>query len=313
MPDTHSSPRPIVIDCDPGTDDAIALWLALASPVLDVRMVTVVGGNAGLGATLPNARAIVGLTGRPVPVVAGAHRPLLGTFTPEPRVHGEDGIGGVALPEGPGPTPGIAADAIRALLRESAPASITLVGIGPATNLALALATEPALADRVAEVVLMTGAWGEGNATPSAEFNAWSDPEALAVVLACGRPTTMATLELTAQAFCTPSWLAELAGSDGGVCARAAHAVMSAVPQSRRFAEAGHPEHDACALMWLVEPDLFTHRMCHVTVELSGSGRGRTVVDRWARGSGTPNVRLLETVRRAGFFDVLRTALVSLP
>ena len=312
MPDIHPSPRPVVIDCDPGTDDAIALWLALASPALDVRLVTVVGGNAGLAATLPNARAIVGLAGRAVPVVAGADRPLLGAFTSEPHVNGADGIGGVTLPEGPLAALGIAADVIRTLLRDAAPASITLVGIGPATNIALALATEPALADRVAEIVLMSGACGEGNVTPSAEFNAWSDPEALAVVLACGRPITLATLELTAQAFCTPAWLAELAAADGGACARAAQAVMSSVPQSRRFAEAGHPEHDACAVMWLVAPELFTHRMCHVAVELAGQGRGRTVVDRWARGGETSNVRLLETVRRTEFFAVLRTALVSM-
>ena len=305
------NPRSVIIDCDPGTDDAVALWLALASPGLDVRMVTVVGGNAGLAATLPNARAIVGLTGRVVPVVAGADRPLLGAFTPEPRVHGADGIGGVVLPEGPPAAPGIVADAIRAVLRDAGPHSVTLVGIGPATNIALALATEPALASHVAEIVLMSGAWGEGNVTPSAEFNAWSDPEALAVVLACGRPITMATLELTAQAFCTPAWLAELAASGGGACARAAHAVMSAVPRSRRFAEDGHPEHDACAVMWLVAPELFTHRMCHVAVELAGVSRGRTVVDRWGRGGGTPNVRLLETMERAGFFMKLKQALVS--
>lgn len=302
---------PVVIDCDPGTDDAIALWLALASPALDVRMVSVVGGNAGLAATLPNARAIVGLSGRAVPVVAGADRPLLGAFTSAPHVHGEDGIGGVVLPEGPPAAPGIAADAIRALLRAAAPASVTLVGIGPATNLALVLATEPALAGRVAEIVLMTGAWGEGNITASAEFNAYSDPEALAVVLACGRPVTMAGLELTAQAFCTPAWLAELAAAGGGACARAALAVMRALPDSRRFPMPGHPQHDACAVMWLVAPELFTHRMCHVEVELAGVSRGRTVVDRWGRGDGVPQVRVLETLRADGFFARLKQALIE--
>ncbi|MDR3415794.1 MAG: nucleoside hydrolase, partial [Nevskia sp.] len=181
-----------MIDTDPGTDDAIALWLALASPELDVRLVSVVGGNAGLARTLPNARAIVGLTGRDVPVVAGADRPLVGAFVSEPRVHGADGLGGVILPEGPPAMPGVAADAIRAALRAAPAEGLTLVGIGPATNLALALATEPALSSRVREIVLMAGAVGEGNITPAAEFNAWSDPEALAVLLAAGRPVTLA-------------------------------------------------------------------------------------------------------------------------
>src|SRR5271154_1881808 len=104
--------RKVIIDCDPGTDDAIALFLAFASPELEVCLVTVVGGNAGLDRTLPNARALVALTRAGVPVVAGADRPLLGRFVPEPRVHGNDGIGGVRLPDGPAATPGVAADAI---------------------------------------------------------------------------------------------------------------------------------------------------------------------------------------------------------
>src|SRR5690606_27117445 len=125
------------------------------------------------------------------PVVAGADRPLLGAFKADVRVHGHDGLAGIRLPEGPPATPGVAADAIRDTLRQAAPNSVTLLGIAAATNLALALATEPDLADRVAEIVLMTGAVGEGNWTAGAEFNAAMDPEALAILLAAGRPTTL--------------------------------------------------------------------------------------------------------------------------
>jgi len=189
-------PRPVIIDCDPGTDDAIALLLAFASPELDVRAVTVAGGNAGLHRTLPNALALAALARSPVPVHPGADRPLLGRFTDAATIHGSDGLGGISLPPGGLPAPGPAADAIRTILRE-APGPVTLIGIGPATNLALALATEPALLPKVAEIVLMTGAWAEGNITPAAEFNAWSDPEALAILLATNRPATLATLELT--------------------------------------------------------------------------------------------------------------------
>ena len=303
--------RVCVIDTDPGTDDAVALWLALAAPALDVRLVTVAGGNVGLDHTLRNARAIVGLSGRAVPVVAGAEGPLLGAFTSETRVHGADGLAGVALPEGPPAAPGIAADAIRALLR--AEDRVTLIGIGPATNLALALATEPALAARVEEVVLMTGAWAEGNITPSAEFNAWSDPESLAVLLACGRPVTLATLELTAQALVTPARIAALRARGGGACLDAAARIMAGVPASRRFGHRGHPLHDPCAVAWLLAPQLFTLREVHVQVECAGVARGRTVVDRWERSGLRPNARLLETLDAEGFFTLVGESLARLP
>lgn len=305
------TPRLCVIDTDPGTDDAIALWLALASPELDVRLVTVAGGNVGLDHTLRNARAIVGLTGQAVPIVAGAEGPLLGAFMSETRVHGADGLVGVALPEGPPATPGVAADAIRTLLR--AEPRVTLIGIGPATNIALALATEPALIDRVEEIVLMTGAWSEGNITPSAEFNAWSDPEALAMLLASGRPVTLATLELTAQALVTPARIAALRAAGGHRCLDAAARIMAAVPTSRRFAHQGHPLHDPCAIAWLLDPTLFTSREVHVHVECAGVARGRTVVDRWERSGAAPNARLLDTLDAERFFAILTERLAALP
>jgi purine nucleosidase len=279
--------------------------------VLDVRLVTVAGGNVGLDHTLRNARAIVGLSGRAVPVVAGAECPLLGAFTSETRVHGADGLAGVALPEGPPASPGIAADAIRALLR--AQDQVTLIGIGPATNLALALATEPALAAKVGEIVLMTGAWSEGNVTPSAEFNAWSDPEALAMLLGCGRPVTLATLDLTAQALVTPARIAALRALGSGACLDAAARIMAGVPASRRFGHRGHPLHDPCAVAWLLAPGLFATRDVHVHVECAGVARGRTVVDRWERSGAAPNARLLETLDAEGFFALLGENLATLP
>lgn len=300
------TPRKIIVDTDPGTDDAIALWLALGSPEVDLRLVTVVGGNAGLDRTLPNARAIVGLTGRAVPVVAGADRPLIGRFRDAAYVHGDNGLGGVVLPDGPPAAAGLAADALRAELRQAEPASITLVGIGPATNLALLLSVEPVLADRIAEIVLMTGAWGEGNVTPSAEFNAWSDPEALVIVLESGRPVTLATLDLTNQALCRESHIAALRMAGGGAVARAAAAVWESVPRSTRSDRQGHEQHDACAMAWLVAPHLFRHRPAYATVDLGpGPSRGRTVIDRFGRLGKPANVTLLETVDAVGFFDLV--------
>jgi purine nucleosidase len=306
--------RRLIIDCDPGTDDAVALWLAFASPELEVALVTVAGGNAGLERTLANARAIVGLAGQDVPVVAGADRPMQGAFRAEVKVHGADGLAGVRLPDGPPATPGVAADAIRACLRAAPPDSVTLLGIAAATNLALALATEPELAGRVAEIVLMTGALGEGNWTPGAEFNAAMDPEALAILLATGRPTTLATLDLTAQALVTPQRLLNLDQVPGGQCWEACRDILHAVPPSRRMEHRGHPLHDPCAVAWIIAPELFTTRPVAIQVECgTGLGRGRTHIDRWARSGEAPHATFLETLDSAGFFDLLAARVPRLP
>lgn len=309
-----TAPRTTVIDCDPGTDDAIALWLALASPELDVALVTVCGGNVGLERTLANARAITGLTGRTVPVVGGASRPLLGEFRSETAVHAADGLAGVSLPEGPPAAPGLAADAIRDLLRRSAPGEVTLIGLAPATNLALALTAEPELRDRVREIVLMTGAWGEGNWTPSAEFNAASDPEALAAVIATGLPVSLVTLDLTAQAFVTPAVVERLAGAGKGACLETACAILRGVPASRRFGHRGFPLHDPCAVALVLWPELFGLREAWVEVECgTGIGRGRTHIDRWNRMRRTPNIRVAEILAVEPFFGALAGRLASLP
>lgn len=305
--------KPIIIDCDPGTDDAIALWLALGAPELDVRLVTVAGGNVGLARTTANARAVVGLAGRAVPVVAGAARSLLAPFRAEEAVHGQDGLGGVVLPEGPPLAPGIAADAIREVLRAAGPGEVTVIGLGPATNLALAFATEPALADRVAEIVLMTGAWSEGNITPAAEFNAWNDPEALAVLLELGRPLAMASLDLTAQAFVTPALVERLAQRPGGACWQAALGILRALPASRRFGHRGFPLHDPCAIAWVLDRTLFGARPAHCEMDLApGPSRGRTVIDRWDRLGRPANITLLETLEADRFFDLLAARIAGL-
>ena len=298
--------KPTIIDCDPGTDDAIALWLALASSELDVQLVTVAGGNVGLERTTANARAVIGLTGRHIPIIAGSDHALVASFRAEIAVHGGDGLGGVRLPDGPPLAPGVAADAIRDLLRNSPANSVTVIGLGPATNLALAFATEPALAERVAEIVLMSGAWTEGNITPAAEFNAWNDPEALAILLRLGRPLAMATLDLTAQAFITPALIERMAAREGGACWRAALAVLRALPPSKRFGGRGYPLHDPCAIAWAINPAMFTARPAHCEMDLTaGPSRGRTVIDRWGRLGHAPNLTLMETLDSEGLFGML--------
>jgi inosine-uridine nucleoside N-ribohydrolase len=304
---------PIILDCDPGTDDAFALLLALQAPELGVLAVTVAGGNVGLDRTLANARSLVALAGSRVPVYGGADRPLLGSFVNETRVHGVDGLGGIALPAGDPVAPGIAADAIRTHVRTNLE-PVTLVGIAPATNIALALATDPAILDNIERIVLMTGAWGEGNATPSAEFNALNDPEALAVIFACGRPVVLATLELTAQALCTPARLAALRAAGEGDCLRALCDIQATVPLGPRLGRKGAALHDPCAVAWLIRPDLFTIRGCSARMDLGpGPGRGRTLIDRWNRTGDSHNAAVLETVDAVGLFDLLGERLALLP
>jgi inosine-uridine nucleoside N-ribohydrolase len=304
---------PVILDCDPGTDDAIAILVALASPELAVLAITVAGGNVGLEHTLPNALALTALAGSAVPVHAGADRPLLGAFVSETRIHGENGLGGVVLPRGGSPAPGPAGDVIRRILRDAAE-PVTLIGIGPATNLVLALTTEPALTAHVKQIVLMSGAWAEGNVTPAAEFNAWSDPEALAILLACGRPVVFATLELTVQALTTPARITQWRGLGAGRSLRAACDIQSTVPVLPRFGGFGAPLHDPCAVAWLVCPDLFTTRACSVRMDLGpGPCRGRTVIDRWGRTGDPLNAMVLETVDADRLFELLGERLALLP
>ncbi len=298
----------MIIDCDPGTDDAFALLLAFASAELDVLGVTVSGGNVAMRDALRNALGLRRLAGAQVPVFAGAERGLIGAFQ-----GGPDGLRGCGLPDGGTPADGVAADAIRRMLREAAQ-PVTVVGIGPATNLGLALATEPSVAAKVERFVLMSGAWGEGNVTPCAEFNAAADPEALQIVLSAGRPVVMATLEVTAQAVATAARIAALRGAGHGACLRMLCDAQARVPPSRRLGGEGGALHDACAVAWLIAPALFTTRACAATVALGpGPSRGRTVIDRWQRSGNPANVTVLERLDTERFFSLLGERLSCLP
>lgn len=306
---------PVLIDTDPGLDDAIALWLALAAPELAPLAVSVTGGNVGLDLTLRNARAVVGLSGRDVPVHAGADRPLIGRHVEAAHVHGADGLGGVRLPDGPAAADGLAADAIRAFL-EAAPAPATLIGLGPVTNLALALATAPGLAPRVGRIVLMSGAVRGGNLTPHAEFNAASDPEALAILLGTGIEVTFATLDLTAQARATPARIAALRAGRGR-CLAAAASLLEAIPPEaagdpKEGDDAAPPVHDACAVAFVIAPGLFESEARAAHVVLEGPERGRTLFR--PPGPGAPaNARLLTRIDADGFFRLLAERLARLP
>jgi purine nucleosidase len=252
----------VVIDCDPGIDDALALLLAAASPEFDLLGVTCVAGNRPLAATADNACRVLDLAGRSaVAVHAGCARPLAHA---EPRcnlVHGEDGLGGVALPRTRGPSDLHAADFIERVLIDGEAGRVTLVAIGPLTNLALAEIKRPGLLRRARAVLVMGGAaFCDGNITPSAEFNFYADALAAQTVLDAGADVRLFGLDVTRQAVMPADWIESLA-EIGNRCGNAARAMLQA------FARRDPLLHDACPIAWLLAPELFSAQRCAVAVD----------------------------------------------
>ncbi len=292
------TPRKIILDCDPGIDDALAIVFALRSPELQVEAVTTVAGNVPLELTTANALRLVELAGpqRP-PVAAGAPRPLSGKLLLADFVHGENGLGGVTLPEPATPLDPRGAVPLMAEIIRRHPHETTIVAIGPLTNVATLLRREPSLASKLQEIILMGGAFGKGNVTPVAEFNIYSDPLAANEVLAAGVPVTMLTLEATAQAVLRPEHI-DLLRQPSDPAPRALAAI--AAPYVR-FAEShgspGASLHDPMAVAIAIDPSLATETArLHVDVETAGAlTRGQTVAN-WA----------LKTKRLADHEDHLR-------
>lgn len=299
---------PLILDCDPGHDDALAMIVALARPELDLRAVTTVAGNAGLDATTRNALRVLTLVGRTdVPVAAGAARPLIRPLIVARNVHGASGLDGAALPE-----PAVAArrEGAIELMRTALSASgepVTIAAVGPLTNVALLLRTHPELIDRIASIRVMGGAVTEGNTTASAEFNIWQDPDAARIVFDCGRPITLMTLDVTHQALFGPADVERLEAIGTRVGAVFADLLRYFGRFHReRYGWDGSPIHDAVAVGHLAVPDLVTTKAYRVDVETSSDlTRGRTVVD--LRGlTGQPaNADVGLQIDRARFIDLL--------
>jgi inosine-uridine nucleoside N-ribohydrolase len=299
---------PIVLDCDPGHDDAIALLLALAAPELEVLGVTTVAGNQTLDKTTANALRVLEHVGRDdVPVAAGAESPLVRKLAVAAHVHGETGLDGPDLPPARGaPLDVHAVD----FLAEHVPGA-TLVAVGPLTNVALLLALRPeARPDRI---VLMGGAIAEGNITPAAEFNIWVDPEAARRVFECGIELTMVGLDVTHRALLTPQRADELRASG-----RAGKLVAELFDFYHRFHREtyglpGSPVHDALALASVFRPDLLTTRHLHVAVDCESQlCRGRTVVDLWQRTGNAANAHVAVDVDGDAFVQLLVERITSL-
>ncbi|MSO76322.1 MAG: nucleoside hydrolase [Alphaproteobacteria bacterium] len=297
---------PLIIDCDPGRDDAIALLLALASPdAFEMIAVTTVSGNVPLALSHENARRLLAAGGRAdVPVHAGAAAPLARAPVHATHVHGETGLAGAELP--PSPAPPTAQDAAGFLVETLAarPAgSVTIAALGPLTNLAIAIARAPDTMGRLGRLVLMGGAIGPGNVTPAAEFNIHADPDAAARVFAAGFALTMIPLDLTHRLRVTPARIAAIAAT-GRPMARIAAGILAA-GRVARPEPPGEPLHDPAVIAWLIRPQLMRGRRCHVAVETADTASlGRTIVD-WSGVRLPPNAMVLDRADADGFFALL--------
>ncbi|MPZ52526.1 MAG: hypothetical protein GEU79_07310 [Acidimicrobiia bacterium] len=307
-------PTPIIIDSDPGHDDAIAILLAIASPEVELLGVTTVGGNTSLENTTTNALKILELANRPdIPVAAGAGHPLVRDLEVADHVHGRTGLDGPKLPE-PEQRPHHlhAIDFMAATLEEHA-APVTLIPVGPLTNIALLLRRYPNVVEQIERVVLMGGAVGLGNRTPSAEFNIWADPEAAAVVFGSGLDITMVGLDVTHLALLGPERNEELRGGGraGQVVAELIEFFVGFHRDTYGLEQA--PIHDAVAVGEVIWPGLVETEHLAVDIETSSPMTvGRTVVDRWKVTDTVPNAHVALNMDGPAFIDRLVTRIVSL-
>ena len=304
------TPLPIIIDCDPGVDDAIALLLALRSSELAVQAITVVAGNVPLALTQRNARQICELLGRDdIPIYAGCPRPLVRSLVTAEDIHGKTGLEGATLSD---PTlPLASGHAVSYLIEtlQSAPAPLTLATLGPLTNIAVALIQAPAIAAKIERIVMMGGGITQGNITPVAEFNIYVDPHAAHVVFEAGIPITFLSLDITHQVLTTPARLAAIRAV-GNLVSDFATAVLSHYGKAdeAQLGTIGAPLHDPCVIAYLLRPDLFTTEPGQVQVELNSPlTLGQTVVS--AASPDRLPVDIVRSVNAAGVYELLTNRL----
>ena len=309
--------RDIIIDTDPGQDDAVAILLALASPELNVLGLTCVAGNVPLERTSFNARQVCELAGRAdVPVFAGCDRPMGRGLVTAEHVHGASGLDGAPLPD---PVMTVqsthAVDFIIDSLRAAPPKTITLCPLGPLTNIATALQRAPDIAERIAQVVLMGGAYFEvGNITPAAEFNIYVDPEAAQLVFQSGLDLVVAPLDVTHKALTNPAWSAALRAKNHPVCeVVAGWTEFFERFDTEKYGSEGAPLHDPCVIAYLIAPELFSGRRINVEIETQSElTRGMTVADWWRVTDRPANALFLGQIDAAKFFDLLTQRLACL-
>ena len=300
----------IIIDTDPGQDDAVAILLALGSEELDVLGITVVAGNVPLRLTEKNARKICELAGKPqTRVFAGASRPMVRQLVTAEEVHGKTGLDGPDLPEPAMPLQDRhAVDFLVETLMSEESGTVTLCPLGPLTNIALALVREPRIAPRIRQIVLMGGGFFEGgNVTPAAEFNIYVDPHAADVVFRSGIPIVMMPLDVTHKALTSSARIETFRG----LRTKVGDATAQMLEFFERFDEEkygtdGGPLHDPCVIAYLIKPELFRGRDCNVTVETASELTiGMTVVDWWGVTKRPGNAKVMREIDADGFFALL--------
>ncbi len=303
--------RKIIIDTDPGQDDAVAILLALASPEdIDLLGIVAVAGNVPLALTEKNARIVCELAGKTDTLVyAGCAAPLGRTLTTAEHVHGKTGLDGpqMADPTMPLQTEN-GVDYIIRTLRDEPAGTVTLCPIGPLTNIAAAFQAAPDIVERVQEIVLMGGAYFEvGNITPAAEFNIYVDPEAADIVFRSGAPITVMPLDVTHKALTSAAWVQEMRdlGTEVGRMVAAWTDFFERFDMEK-YGSQGAPLHDPCTIAYLIQPDLFSGRHVNVEIEVqSPLTRGMTVADWWGVTDRPKNAMFMGSVDRDGYFALL--------
>ncbi|MEU0315069.1 nucleoside hydrolase [Nocardioides sp. NPDC006273] len=306
------NPMPVLLDCDPGHDDAIAILLALGSPHIDLLGITTTFGNCPVEKATYNTQRILALAERPdIPVATGAAGPVAGEAHIGDYIHGATGIDGPDLPEPLAPPLSLGAVEFLRTSLLAARAPVTVVAIGPITNIARLLGDHPEVGPKIAEVVFMGGSTERGNATPAAEFNAYADPEALETVLTSGLPIRMVGLNLSHQALATPEVVARMRAMDHPV-GRACADLMGFFggTYSDVFDFAAPPVHDPCTIAALIDPGLIVWHKAFVAVETQGRWtRGATVVDLHDRLDEPPNTQVAVSLDVEAYWDLVIDAL----
>jgi purine nucleosidase len=286
--------RKFILDCDPGIDDAIAITLCGASPELDLIGVTVTHGNVPLARTVENALSVVNVLNLDVPVFAGADRPLVRAPIYAPDVHGSSGLGGITLP--PHSRTIEKQHAVDFIIEAvmSDPGNVSLFGVGPLTNIALAIRREPRFASSIREIVVMGGSIGEGNTSAAAEFNALADPHAMRIVFESGCPITMFGLDVTHKVLAIPERLRAIVETESEVARLTVRFMEAYLPSyRRRYGWTGAAIHDMCPVAWAVAPELFILKPMTIRVDTNeGPNFGRTVCDSQCRDDTLPIIQV---------------------
>lgn len=305
---------PVIIDCDPGCDDAIALLLAFASDRMDIKGITVSAGNVNINNTTENARKLVGAFKPELKIAKGCEKPLFKTIVTAPEVHGESGLGSVRLPETDKKLEGITAIELIAEILKESEEKINIVITGPMTNIAVFLMVYPELKSKIEKFIIMGGSSIGGNVTPSAEFNIYVDAEAADIVFKSGVDIVLCPLDVTMKAFVTEKELGEIRNI-GGLASEVAYgAIKTSLDFYKEFYQKSEvPMHDPCTIAYLLNSELFRGERVFLGTELKGEFTyGETIIDYRNKFGQEKNALVLTEIDRAGFITLIKKAVETL-